>query len=224
MTNRNHLHLISLEQVPKFSDFGWENPKIPDFSYFSLYKYLINAFPGNSRFPGKWGRKLGIGICLLSRSQFLRAIQTESNRLFAVKTEQKIALFYLLNDVVQHAKRKNHTELLEKFQSVMKEAMPHLKDDAISGKVNRCLNIWSERAIFSERVIETWKTQMEPKKKEDQEIVDNFQPHQLCTQIKILKALEDDSGMISALFFGFRAMTVSDFRLQTGNYGRGVRA
>jgi hypothetical protein len=29
--------------------------------------------------------------------------------------------------------------------------------------------------------------------KEDEEIVENFQPPQLCTQIKIMKALEDDA-------------------------------
>ena len=29
--------------------------------------------------------------------------------------------------------------------------------------------------------------------KADQEIVDNFQPNQLCTQVKIMKALEDDT-------------------------------
>ena len=30
--------------------------------------------------------------------------------------------------------------------------------------------------------------------KDDQEIVDNFQPNQLCTQVKIMKALEDDTA------------------------------
>ncbi len=116
--------------------------------------------------------------------------------LSTVKTEQKLPLFYLLNDVVQHAKRKNHSELLEKFQSVLKEAMPHLQDDSIAHKINRCLDIWSDRSVFNEKNIKNWKKLMQPKKKPDQEIVDNFQPNQLCTQIKILKALEDDTGKL----------------------------
>lgn len=103
-------------------------------------------------------------------------------------------MFYLLNDIVQHAKRKNHNELIERFQSVLKEAMPHLKDENIANKVRRCLNIWSERQVFNEKFLKELIAILETGKKKDiNDIVDTFQPHQLCTQIKIMKALEDDT-------------------------------
>jgi hypothetical protein len=113
---------------------------------------------------------------------------------FPVKVEQKLALFYLLNDVVQHSKRKNYNEVLEKFQGVLKEAIPHLKDETISPKIRRCFNIWSERQVFNEKFIKDLISSIEAGKKTDiADIVDNFQPQQLCTQIKIMKALEDDT-------------------------------
>ena len=113
--------------------------------------------------------------------------------LFAVKIDQKLALFYLLNDVVQHSKRKNYSELIDRFQSVLKEAIPHLKDESIGGKVRRVINIWAERQIFEEKFIKELIATLDVGKKTDNDIVETFQPHQICTQIKIMKALEDDS-------------------------------
>ena len=113
---------------------------------------------------------------------------------FTVKSEHKLTLFHLVNDIVQHSKRKNHVELLEKLQGVLKEAMPHLKETKICEKVVRCLNIWSERHVFEESFIAELIAIVDTSQnKADQDIVDSFQPTQLCTQIKIMKALEDDT-------------------------------
>ena len=93
--------------------------------------------------------------------------------------EQKLTLFYLINDIVQHSKRKNYTEMLDKIQGVLKEAMPHLKDEKIVQKIHRVLNIWSERQIFPEKIVTELMTVIESGlNKEDQEIVDNFQVNQ----------------------------------------------
>ena len=67
--------------------------------------------------------------------------------LLSVKVEQKLPLFYLLNDVVQHSKRKDLKEFIERFESVLKEAIPHLKDESHVGKVRRVINIWEERQV-----------------------------------------------------------------------------
>ncbi|XP_040572033.1 uncharacterized protein [Lepeophtheirus salmonis] len=108
-----------------------------------------------------------------------------------VRVDQKLTLFYLLNDIVQHCRRKNYSEFLMKFESVLKEAMPHLRDDKINEKLLRCINIWSERNVFSESFLDDIKAIiLEDKETEE---IDNFQPTQLCTQIKIMKALEDDT-------------------------------
>jgi len=111
-----------------------------------------------------------------------------------VKTEQKLPLFYLINDVVQHSKRKNFNEVIERTQSVLKEAMPHLKDETICSKVRRVLDIWGERQVFPDKFLKELVAILESGKKKDiNDIVDSFQPNQLCTQIKIMKALEDDT-------------------------------
>lgn len=111
-----------------------------------------------------------------------------------VKTEQKLPLFYLINDVVQHSKRKHFNEVIERTQSVLKEAMPHLKDETICSKVRRVLDIWGERQVFPDKFLKELVAILESGKKKDiHDIVDSFQPNQLCTQIKIMKALEDDT-------------------------------
>ena len=106
-----------------------------------------------------------------------------------------MALFYLFNDVVQHSKRKNFNELIDRFQTVLKEAIPHLKEDNISPKVKRVIHIWSERGVFNDKFLTELTAILDAgaKSKNIDDIVDSFQPHQLCTQIKIMKALEDDT-------------------------------
>ncbi len=52
-----------------------------------------------------------------------------------VRVEQKLVLFYLVNDIVQHSAKKGFTELLDKFKSGIKESMPHLKEEKIAYKV-----------------------------------------------------------------------------------------
>ena len=78
---------------------------------------------------------------------------------------------------MQHSKRKNYTELLEKFQLVLKESMPHLKEAKICEKVLRCLNIWSERGVFDEKYITDLTAIVDPSKNKaaDQDILDTFQ-------------------------------------------------
>ena len=49
--------------------------------------------------------------------------------------EQKLVLFHLVNDIVQHSAKKGFTELLDKFKSGIKESMPHLKEEKIAYKV-----------------------------------------------------------------------------------------
>jgi hypothetical protein len=54
-----------------------------------------------------------------------------------VRVDQRITLFHLINDVVQHAKRKGVQELLDKCQGVLKEAMLHFRDGKVVDKVLR---------------------------------------------------------------------------------------
>ena len=94
----------------------------------------------------------------------------------SVKVDQKLTLFHLLNDVVQHSKKRNYDDLLEKFQVQIKEAMPHLKNLKITEKVIRCLNIWSERQVFEDKFVQELITSIDPSQnRAEQDILDNFQ-------------------------------------------------
>ena len=154
-----------------------------------------------------------------------------SNIHLQVRIEQKLVLFYLVNDIVQHSAKRNYGELLDKFRSGIKEAMPHLKVDSrhfqvtapfsrrkrldlkcsvvlIFGRRGKSLTQTSFRyhttvewymylvlfgLICLVRVLKrclqncsfqelTGLIDLTPVK-EDEEIVENFQPTQLCTQV-----------------------------------------
>ena len=108
-----------------------------------------------------------VSLCLL----MIISVLTSNIRL-QVRIEQKLVLFYLVNDIVQHSAKRNYGELLDKFRSGIKEAMPHLKVDSrhfqvgmksyhpflqeekIGPKVQRCLDIWEEREVFDSDFIQ----------------------------------------------------------------------
>jgi len=134
------------------------------------------------------------GWCIRNKKSAYKMARCWIKVIKKVRIEQKLVLFYLVNDIVQHSAKRGYGELLDKFRSCIKEAMPHLKEEKIGPKVQRCLDIWDERDVFDSEYIEelTKLIDLTPVK-EDKEIVENFQPQQLCTQIKIMKALEDDA-------------------------------
>ena len=100
------------------------------------------------------------------------------NCLVSVKTDQRLTLFYLLNDVVQHSKRKSYDDLLDKFEGILKEIMPYMKEEKICEKVQRCLNIWSERNVFNEKFVAELLAIIKQNRAE-QDLVDNFQVGEL---------------------------------------------
>ena len=109
--------------------------------------------------------------------------------MISVKIEQKLTLFHLLNDVVQHSKKRNYEELLEKFQAQIREAMPHLKNTKITQKVIRVLDIWLERQVFEEKFIQELISSIDPRQnRAEQDILDNFQVNYLrfCTMFEIM--------------------------------------
>ena len=88
--------------------------------------------------------------------------------------------------VFQNAKRKGVTEIVDKCQGVLKEAMGYFRDDKIAPKVQRCLDIWREREVFEDKFIGELAATLDPgnpKSKEDeQEIVDSFQVRIPCVK------------------------------------------
>lgn len=70
------------------------------------------------------------------------------------KPTHRLTLFYLANDVIQHAKRKGVPQYVDDFADVLKEATILVKGDKVSGSIDRVFNIWLERNIYSEEFID----------------------------------------------------------------------
>jgi len=136
------------------------------------------------------------GWCIQSqnRKQSFKMARCWTKVIKKVRVEQKLTLFYLVNDILQRSNQKGYSDLVDKFRGAVKEALPHLKEEKIAQKVQRCITIWGERTVFDAEYIEELNTliDMTPKN-EDSEIIENFQSNELCKQIKIMKALEDDA-------------------------------
>ena len=94
------------------------------------------------------------GWCIRNRKSAYKMARCWVKVIKKVRVEQKLVLFYLVNDIVQHSAKRSYGELLDKFRSAIKEAMPHLKDEKIGPKVQRCLDIWEEREVFDKDYIE----------------------------------------------------------------------
>ncbi|TRY67510.1 hypothetical protein TCAL_02754 [Tigriopus californicus] len=139
--------------------------------------------------------------CLRNRKSAYKIARCWLKVIQKVKVEQRLPLFYLVNDVVQHAKKRNVSEMLAKFGPVIRESLPHVREAKIAERVIRVLGIWREREIYDLAFMNELLAIMAghdhdeggAKSEADQDIVDNFQPTQLCTQLKIMKALEDDT-------------------------------
>ena len=175
--------------------------------------------------------------CLKNRKYAYKISRCWAKVIRKVKCDQKLVLFYLMNDVVQHSKRKNLTDLLSRCQSAIRESLTHLKKEPkIVDKVQRVLGIWAERQVFEDIYIDELTSLLsggeggggggsgsasvavggggEAKsasagEKAAEEIVENFQPGQLCTQLKIMKALEDDTD--------YRSKTLRESELDLGD-------
>ena len=64
--------------------------------------------------------------------------------------EKRLTLFYLANDVVQHAKRKGDPTLLNQWAVAVQKATPHVRSpSSISSAIARIFKIWEERNVYS---------------------------------------------------------------------------
>lgn len=70
-----------------------------------------------------------------------------------VKIEQRLTLFYLANDVIQHSKRKNY-EFVDSWATALQRASTLVRDDMrVKDKISRIFNIWQQREIYTEDFI-----------------------------------------------------------------------
>ncbi|XP_053101167.1 regulation of nuclear pre-mRNA domain-containing protein 1B isoform X2 [Hemicordylus capensis] len=79
------------------------------------------------------------------------------------KSNRKLTFLYLANDVIQNSKRKG-PEFTREFESVLVDAFSHVAREADEGckkPLERLLNIWQERSVYSSEFIQQLKLSME---------------------------------------------------------------
>ncbi|KJH46213.1 hypothetical protein DICVIV_07733 [Dictyocaulus viviparus] len=80
----------------------------------------------------------------------------------AKKDEQRIALFYIMNDVVQRAKNKHMDVLIPAFQPAVLSAVTMGKSSpSVKHVMNRCIDIFGERQVFTEASVNVMKNMLQ---------------------------------------------------------------
>jgi hypothetical protein len=68
--------------------------------------------------------------------------------------EKRLTMFYLANDVVQHAKRKGDSTVLNQWAVAVQKATPHVRTpSSVSSAIIRIFKIWEERAVYSKDTV-----------------------------------------------------------------------
>ncbi|KAL1574188.1 CID domain-containing protein [Candida albicans] len=82
----------------------------------------------------------------------------------SITPAKRLSLLYLCNDVVQQARRKNKPEFINEFNKVLPDALSKNYGN-LNPKVDRLLNVWEERKIFTEDEIANMKASLEAEPK-----------------------------------------------------------
>ncbi|CAG2163779.1 unnamed protein product, partial [Oppiella nova] len=97
----------------------------------------------------------GLSLWILHhKTHYKRIIHIWFNCFHKAKSSHRLTLFYLANDVIQHAKRKGFPQFVDHFADYLKKATALCIEDKISASIDRVFNIWLERNIYSEELIE----------------------------------------------------------------------
>nr|XP_033818895.1 regulation of nuclear pre-mRNA domain-containing protein 1B isoform X2 [Geotrypetes seraphini] len=83
--------------------------------------------------------------------------------LLRAKSNRKLTFLYLANDVIQNSKRKG-PEFTKEFETVLVDAFSHVSREADEGckkPLERLLNIWQERSVYSSEFIQQLKLAIE---------------------------------------------------------------
>lgn len=119
------------------------------------------------------------------------------------KISHRLTLFYLANDVIQNSKRKGAAQFVECFQEVLADAAILLRDDKIKGSVERVLNIWENRSIYSPELIDELKGTLNNAKTQSAAVtkmVAEFKYESTVEKIRlIIKVQKETAQKLSAL-------------------------
>jgi ABC-type phosphate transport system auxiliary subunit len=117
-----------------------------------LSKWCLNKRTAHKQIVKSWLKTLkeGFYIFLTAGSSDIKYIQCFY--LLLVKVENRLTLFYLANDVIQHSKRKKY-EFVDSWGTSLQRATTLVRDDKVKEKISRIFHIWQQREIYSEEFI-----------------------------------------------------------------------
>ncbi|KIH53326.1 hypothetical protein ANCDUO_16550 [Ancylostoma duodenale] len=107
----------------------------------------------------------GMELTLAASFGRLPKLWSHSN---AKKDEQRIALFYVMNDVVQRAKNKHMDVLIPAFQPAVLSAVSMGKSSpSVKQVMSRCIDIFGERQVFTEASVNVMKNMLQSEENGD---------------------------------------------------------
>lgn len=133
--------------------------------------------------------------CLSHQEHHGKIVSTWLNVLKRVKTEHRLLLFYLANDVIQYSKRKS-LPFTDSFAPALQKATTMVREDSVRNKILRLFKIWNERGIYDEGFLVDLSGLLSRVHKNTTRIdVQEFQPSVMYSRIRSCKELEDDTDV-----------------------------
>ncbi|KAK7865117.1 hypothetical protein R5R35_014647 [Gryllus longicercus] len=136
--------------------------------------------------------------CLQHRTFHKKIVSTWLRVLKKVKTEHRLTLFYLANDVIQYSKRKNY-EFVESWGTALQRATTMVREEKVKHRVLRIFKIWDERGIYDEAFISDLcgllSTTTKKNVPENNADPVDFQPSSLINKIRSCRKMEDDTDV-----------------------------
>ena len=74
-----------------------------------------------------------------------------------MNSKQRLALFYLANDVIQNCKRKNAKQYQDTFKECLSDAVALVRNESIKRNIERVLDVWQERLVYETDFIQELK-------------------------------------------------------------------
>ncbi|KAK3601074.1 hypothetical protein CHS0354_029301 [Potamilus streckersoni] len=108
----------------------------------------------------------------------------------------KLNLFYLCNDVVQHAKRKKLTMYVDCFKEVLKDGVVSVKDVSVKPNIDRIFKIWEERNVYDAKFVDELRSLLDSScansvgSKVSPQLLAEFKPQKLIDKINNFKRYE----------------------------------
>ncbi|XP_024083913.1 regulation of nuclear pre-mRNA domain-containing protein 2 isoform X4 [Cimex lectularius] len=153
--------------------------------------------------------------CLFNQQHYSKIVSTWLSVLKRVRTDHRVLMFYLANDVIQYSKRKQ-LPYVDAFAPALQKATTMVRDESIRNKILRLFKIWDDRNIYDESFLVDLSGLLTHGNKSNPRVdIEDYQPSILYSRLKSCKNLEKDTEY-KLKIMNESSMTISDIEgLQT---------